>query len=45
MKGEILEIFLDTPELPEAQREALARELRAVVERHLPGRPVRIFRG
>ncbi|AEV15218.1 MAG: hypothetical protein NZ846_11465 [Thermus sp.] len=45
MKGETLEIFLDTPELPEAQREALARELQAAVERHLPGRPVRLLSG
>jgi hypothetical protein len=36
---------LETPELPPERREALARELEAVVARHLPGRPVRLLSG
>ncbi|APD10433.1 MULTISPECIES: hypothetical protein [Thermus] len=40
-----LEILLDAPELPEAEVQALAQDLEAVVARYLPGHPVRLLSG
>jgi len=40
-----LEILLDLPELNEAIREALERDLKAVIDRHLPGRKSRLLSG
>jgi len=40
-----VELLLETPELPPEEREALARDLEAVVARHLPGRSVKLLSG
>jgi len=40
-----LEILLDLPELDEGRREALERDLKAVIDRHLPGRKSRLLSG
>jgi len=40
-----LEILLDLPELNEGRQEALERDLKAVIDRHLPGRRSRLFSG
>jgi len=40
-----LEILLDLPELNERKREALERDLKAVIDRHLPGRKSRLLSG
>ena len=43
LERDTVELLLETPELPPERREALARELEAVVARHLPGRPLRLL--
>ncbi|WP_245606158.1 hypothetical protein [Thermus amyloliquefaciens] len=45
LERDTVELLLETPELPPERREALARELEAVVARHLPGRPLRLLSG
>lgn len=45
LERDTVELLLETPELPPERREALARELEAVVARYLPGRPVRLLSG
>lgn len=40
-----VELLLETPDLPPEEREALVRDLEAVVARHLPGRPVKLLSG
>jgi len=40
-----LEILLDLPELNEGRQEAPERDLKAVIDRHLPGRKSRLLSG
>lgn len=41
----LVEILLDLPGLEGPAREALERDLRAAVDRHLPGRRTRLLSG